>query len=113
MIAGVLILLLCQLIGESIVIFLDIPVPGAVLGILIIFLFLLIKGSVPDGLRKASYGLLKYLSLFYVPAGVGLLLYLDLLSKDWLPIIITLFISSIVTIAVTAFVLDKMIRKDK
>lgn len=111
MIVGFIFLVLSQLIGEMISAYFEIPVPGAVFGIVIVFVFLLMRGKVPDSLKKTSYGLLDYLALFYVPAGVGLMRYLDLLKKDWLIVLVSLLISSIVTIAVTSFVMQKLVGK--
>ena len=64
-------ILACQLLGETVVGALALPVPGPVVGMLVLFLFLLIKGEVPAGLDQTATGLLGAMSLLFVPAGTG------------------------------------------
>lgn len=94
-------ILCCQLIGEAFVTFFSIPVPGPVVGMAILFAGLAIKGDVPDNLATVGDTLLANLSLLFVPAGVGVMLHLALLSDQWLPISVALVVSTLLTIAVT------------
>jgi len=94
-------ILCCQLVGEAFVTYLAIPVPGPVVGMVLLFIGLLIKGHVPENLAKVGDTLLNNLSLLFVPAGVGVMLHLSLLADDWLPISVALVISVLLTIAVT------------
>ena len=52
-------ILACQLLGEFTVSAAGIPVPGPVVGMVLLFVFLLVKGSVPEQLASVSSGLLK------------------------------------------------------
>lgn len=70
------------------------PVPGTVVGILIMLVILLGLRHVPEPLRIVSVKLLDHLNLFYVPAGVGVLGYVALIGQDLWPIIITMFVST-------------------
>jgi putative effector of murein hydrolase LrgA (UPF0299 family) len=92
--------------GELAVVALRLPIPGPVLGMALLFLGLLAKGSVPPRLATTSDVLLGNLSLLFVPAGVGVMLHAKLLGREWLPISIALIISTMITIAVTGFVMQ-------
>lgn len=98
-------LLCCQLAGELIVLVSGLPLPGPVVGMAILFAGLLVRGEVPDGLQELAAGLLRHLSLLFVPAGVGVLLHLALISTEWLAISLSLVLSTAVTVAVTAGVM--------
>ena len=93
---------LCQLIGEWISKAIQLPLPGPVIGMVLLFGILLYKGHVPDTLAKVSDALLSNLSLLFVPAGVGVMAHATLLSNDWLPLSVGIIISTLITIAVTA-----------
>jgi holin-like protein len=71
-----------------------VPIPGTVIGILIMLVVLLVLRRVPEGLRATSVYLLSHLNLFYVPAGVGVMGYLALVAHDLWPIVITMFAST-------------------
>lgn len=81
---GVLILL--QLVGNWIASVARIPVPGSVIGMMLLAAGLG-SGILPATIvQRAAEPLLRHLSLLYVPAGVALMLYGDLLRREWLPI---------------------------
>lgn len=92
----------CQLLGELLATALHLPVPGPVCGMAILFVGLLIKGSIPSDLAAVAGALLNNLSLLFIPAGVGVMLHAALLGRDWLPISAALIGSTVLTIAVTA-----------
>ena len=101
--AGIL-LLLCQLAGESIVRALDIPVPGPVLGAVFMLAFLSVRRRVPDNLGKTSHDLLANFSLLFVPAGAGIILHAARLEAEAFALIAALIGSTALTIAVAALV---------
>jgi holin-like protein len=103
LIYGITLLLAYQLIGEVGVRALDLPVPGPVAGMLLLFLTLVGLGRVPDSLSTAAGGLLSHLSLLFVPAGVGIMVHADRIAAEWLPIALALVLSTLVTMAITAW----------
>lgn len=111
LIIGMSVLLGCQFLGELLSKGFAIPVPGPVLGMVILLIGLLINGHVPDALRKTGEGLLRYLTLLFVPAGVGLMVHFELIRADFWTLIITLVLSTAITLAVTAKVLDWLARR--
>jgi len=111
MIAAFTVLLVYQLVGEVIVVALRLPVPGPVIGMALLFVTLIVRGSVSDDLRQTAGGLLRHLSLLFVPAGVGVMAHLGRLEHEWLPISISLVASTLVTIAVTALVMRALLAR--
>lgn len=101
--AGIL-LLLCQLAGESIVRAVDIPVPGPVLGAVFMLAFLSVRRRVPENLGKTSHDLLANFSLLFVPAGAGIILHAARLEAEAFALIAALVGSTALTIAVAALV---------
>lgn len=105
MIQGFLILLVCQLVGELIVTVFGVPIPGSVVGMVLLLIGLIVRGEVPEGLRVTAEGLLKVLPLLLVPAGVGLMNYFGVLSDYWLELMVSLFVSTLITMFIVAFLL--------
>jgi holin-like protein len=95
----------CQLAGELFVAALKLPVPGPVIGMALLFVGLLIHGSIPDALGNTANILITNLSLLFIPAGVGVMLHVKLIGRDWLPISVALVVSTALTIAITATVM--------
>lgn len=102
-------ILSCQLAGEVIVKAAGLPLPGPVLGMVILFAGLMLRG-LPEGLARVGDTLLGNLSLLFVPAGVGVMLHAGLLGRDWLPIAAALVVSTLVTVAVTGVVMARLNR---
>ena len=98
-------ILVCQLAGELIVVGTGLPLPGPVIGMLLLFGILLVVGNVPDQLARTGDFLLSNLALLFVPAGVGVMVHYQLLKNDWPAISVSLIASTLITIAVTALVM--------
>ena len=115
MLAALTWLLLYQLTGEILVHVLDIPVPGPVIGMALLFLTLVIRGygerPIPRALQQTANTLLQHLSLLFVPAGTGVMLYLQLIMDEWLPISVALIISTIGGMTVTALIMRALTRQ--
>lgn len=107
---GLTLLLGYQLLGEIISRWFKLPIPGPVLGMALLFISLLVYQRVPVALETASTALLSHLSLLFIPAGVGLMLYFDALSKEWLPILITLIFSTLMSMAVIALSMQLLMK---
>ncbi|MBV8270969.1 MAG: CidA/LrgA family protein [Cupriavidus sp.] len=105
------ILLVFQTVGEVISYALRLPVPGPVIGMLMLFGWLAFDNRLLPVIQNASNELLKHLSLLFVPAGVGIMVHASRIESEWLPIVIALVISTWVAIAVTALVTRALMRK--
>ena len=109
--AGVTWLLLFQCAGEVASRLLGLPVPGPVVGMLLLFVALLARKQVPDSIGTAADALAKHLSLLFVPAGVGVMMYFGRLAGEWLPIAVALLASTIVAIAAAALTFAALARR--
>ncbi|WP_404418724.1 CidA/LrgA family protein [Marinospirillum sp.] len=103
---GFAVLLFFQLLGELLVRASGLLVPGPVLGMALLLAFLLFRKGIAAPIRETSEGLLRYLPLLFVPAGVGLINHGVLLKQDFVVIAVTLVISTALTLAVTVLVLQ-------
>lgn len=103
----------CQLAGEFIIGAAGLSIPGPVLGMVFLFCFLLVRGSIPNDLSMVADGLLNHLSLLFVPAGVGIMLHFKLLGDDFIAISVALFVSTVLTVIVTAVLMRRLSRGSK
>ncbi|MGB0749575.1 MAG: CidA/LrgA family protein [Magnetospiraceae bacterium] len=108
MLAYLTLIFCCQFIGELIVTVAALPIPGPVIGLVLLFLGLLVRGSVPKDLDQLADGLLSHLSLLFVPAGVGVMLHVRLIGDELLPISAALIGSTLFAIGVSAWVMAKL-----
>jgi holin-like protein len=107
------ILLACQLAGETIARALALPLPGPVIGLVILVMLLfaverrhLVDSSTIDGtsLGKVANGLLAVLGVLFVPAGVGVIQNLGLLGEYGAALTAALVVSTLLTLTVTVWV---------
>ena len=111
MLDALTLILCCQLAGELLVALVKLPIPGPVAGMALLFAGLLIRGGIPASVAQAGDGLLSNMSLLFVPAGVGVMLHAPLLARDWVAISAGLVGSTLVTIAVTAILMQALNRR--
>jgi holin-like protein len=104
-------LLVFQAIGEVLSYALKLPVPGPVLGMVLLLGLLLARPTLLARLRTTALELLKHLSLLFVPAGVGVMLHLARIGREWLPIAVALVASTALAIVVTALVVTWAARR--
>lgn len=97
-----IILIIC-LLGEMINKIFKIPIPGNVLGMVLLLIFLLSGIIKLKHIDKVSDFLLDHLAFFFVPAGVQILASLDILRGSLISILLIIFISTIVVMVVTGF----------
>ena len=102
MIAALTQLLLFQLLGEVVARGLGLPVPGPVLGMLLLFIALALRGGPGQELQATSQNLLQHLSLLFIPAGTEIIIHLHRVADEWLPLLLSLLISTVATLVVTA-----------
>ena len=108
---SLLILLLFQAAGTCLQTVLHIPIPGSVLGMVLLASWFLLSGRVPDPpLSASAKTLLSWFGLLFVPAGVGVVAYLPLLRASWLPIAVALTGSTLLTLVATAMIMQSLWR---
>ena len=110
---GVTWLMVFQLIGEALNKALHLPVPGPVLGLILLLIGLRLSPLIRLQIGQSADALLAHLSLLFIPAGVGVILYFrELLANGW-ALIVVLLISTWVGLAVTALVAQALIKRAK
>ena len=67
-----------------------------------LFLFLLTGLLKIDHIREKSAFLLANMAFFFIPAGVNVINYLDILKANWLPLLLICVLTTIITFAATA-----------
>jgi holin-like protein len=108
MIRGLTLLLLFQLCGEFVSRVLDLPIPGNVLGMGLLLLGLLTNVVDIKWFEEAADILLSNMALFFVPAGVGVMVYGNLIASEWIPISVATVLSTFVVMAVTGKLAQKL-----
>lgn len=94
----------CWALGELLVSLTKIPLPSSIAGMLLLTLFLQARWIKLKWVKGISDLLTTNLSLFFVPPGVGLMLYFNLIRTSFWPIIIAALGSTVIVLAVTGWV---------
>lgn len=105
-VAAFALLLICQLAGEAAVAGLRLVLPGfafpgPVAGMALLFVILVIRRGPGRDLDAVSGGVLRNLSLLFVPAAAGVIQYWDMLKSFGLPLLVAVVASTILTLLVT------------
>jgi holin-like protein len=108
---GLAVLLMLQLAGEALAHALAWPIPGPVVGMALLLVALqapLLRPAV----QAAAEGLSQHLSLLFVPVGVGVITHLDLMSRYGVRLAAVIVLSTVVGLAATALVLQRLWRDE-
>ncbi|QEN06298.1 CidA/LrgA family protein [Thiospirochaeta perfilievii] len=97
------ILTLFYILGESLVRFIPSPLPGNVVGFLLMFMALKFNLVPEEKISTVSNFFLKNLAILFIPGGVGLITVIHLFNGNILKIILILLISTTITLLSTAF----------
>ena len=82
---------------------LPIAFPASVLAMLLLLLCLMTGVLKIDHIREKSDFLLANMAFFFIPAGVNVINYLDILKANWLPLLLICVITTVITFAATAY----------
>ncbi|MDR3410221.1 MAG: CidA/LrgA family protein [Formivibrio sp.] len=109
MLSGFLILLSFLLAGDVVGYLFALPLPGPVLGMALLLAWLAWhRRAPPENLRVASTGILQYLSLLFVPAGVGVILHLERLQREWPAILGAVLFGTLISVGLTGLLLKRI-----
>jgi holin-like protein len=110
MLHALLTLIAFQLVGDLIADFSSVPVPGMVIGLLLLLAAIGLRGrmlgadrAVPPELSQVAKSLHDHLGLLFVPAGAGIMANVTNLAADGIGLLVAVLISTVATIGVTAF----------
>ena len=114
MLKGIITLLIFQFLGECIAKLFEILVPGPVIGMVLMLIFLMIRKSSFPSLDSAVFLHLRYLPLLFIPAAMGIITQVDIISKEFWAIFISLIVGTIIALAFSAKLMDYLtIRGEK
>jgi holin-like protein len=103
---GLIILTICLWAGNIISKILPIMIPGSIIGLLILF-FLLAFQLIPTCWIKNSCNLfMRYMTLLFIPAAMGIMDNYSLLLQNWIPIIFSSVGGSFIVLLLTAFLTE-------
>lgn len=106
---GIAALVCFQGIGEALVYISGVPIPGPVIGMILLFATLqLACPETPEWLGQTGYFMIRWLSLMFLPACTGLFFLPDIAVNQWLPIIGAMFIGTLLTMGVAALLMKKL-----
>lgn len=96
-----LIVLIICFIGEVLNKVVHIPLPGSIIGMILLFIFLFTGVIRLEMIDEISKFLIDHLAFFFIPSGVGLLAYMGIISENFIPIIAICLITTILVMVVT------------
>jgi holin-like protein len=111
MISGLVQILFFQSLGELVSKFVLSSLPGPVIGLVLLLIWLVFNKNISQSLAFVSDGFSKYLGILFVPAAVGVVLFLPQLKANAVPIVGALVGSVVLTIACSALVLKLLSKK--
>ena len=104
MIRQLAILFGCLALGEFVIYVTHIPLPSSILGMLLLTLFLKLKIVRLEWVRSISEFLVANMGFFFVPPGVAIMLYFDIIKAQFWPIVLASVVSAVLVLAVTGWV---------
>lgn len=102
-------LVLFQLLGTALNVMVVPILPGPIMGLLLLFVALLVRGQAGDSLQLAAKSLLRYLPLLLVPPAVGVMAYTEAILDDFWPIVGVLVLSLVVSLVFTGWLMQALI----
>lgn len=97
------IIYLCLWVGKTLALLLPIAIPGSIIGMLILFALLASQILPSTWVKPGCHLLIRYMALLFVPIGVGVMQYYDQLTKQFGPIVVSCFISTLIVMLVVAY----------
>ena len=88
-----------------------VPIPGNVIGMVILFLLLYLKVIKVEQISTISNFFLEHLAFFFIPAGVGLISSFSVIKNIWLQLLIVCFGTTAITMICTGLVVQKIANK--
>ena len=98
------------LLGEFIALW--IPIAGSIIGMLILLVLLFLEIVKEKDIEIISNFLLENMAFFFIPAGVGVMAYYELVSEDIFSFVSIIFITTFIALSLTAKVVDSIVKRD-
>ena len=119
MLTAIFTILVLQLIGEVLQKYFDLAIPGPVIGLMLMLLTLMTMNSkklnmlapLRTKIINTSEKLLRYLSLLFVPIGVGVVMHLQLLEMQLLRLLVVIILGTMSTMIFTSLIFSRISSK--
>lgn len=98
----------CLALGELIVYLTGVKLPSSIIGMLLLTLFLKLGWVKLKWVKGISDFLVSNLPLFFVPPGVAMMLYFDIIKAEFWPIMVSALVSTVIVLAVTGWIHQTM-----
>lgn len=106
-------LVLFQLLGTALNVLLLPMLPGPIIGLLLLFVALLLRGQASESLQVAASGLLRSLPLLLVPPAVGVMAYTEAILRDFWAIVGVLVLSLVLSLVFAGWLMQRLIGRRK
>ena len=103
----------CMALGELLVAVTGLSLPGSIVGMLLLAAFLEMGWVKLEWVKNISDFLLSNLGFFFVPPGVAIMLYLDVIQKELLPIVMATVLSTILVLVVTGHMHQFVVKAER
>ena len=110
---GLFWLVLCQLLGTALNVMFLPMLPGPIVGMLLLVIFLRVRGQVDEPLQQAAGSLLKYLPLLLVPPAVGVMVYAKAIVADFWALIGALVLSLVLSLVFAGWLMQRLIERQR
>ena len=107
------IILFISLLGELLRILIPLPIPASVYGLVLMLVALTTGMLKVHQVKAAADFLIEIMPVMFIPAGVGLLDSWPALRSVWIPVVLITLLTTIIVMAVTGQVAQKIIRKEE
>ncbi|MCT4716459.1 CidA/LrgA family protein [Enterobacteriaceae bacterium H18W14] len=94
---------LCLYAGIAIASLLPITIPGSIIGMLILFVLLSLQILPAKWVKPGCHLLIRYMALLFVPIGVGVMQYYEVLKAQFGPVVVSCFISTLVVLIIVSW----------
>jgi holin-like protein len=105
-IAQFLTILLIYLIGDNLVKWLNVPIPGSIIGMALLFITLMSGALKLTWVEAVAQLHIKHITLLFIPFAVGVLHYTGSFQTEGIKLAVTLMASSFFVLLVTAFIAE-------
>lgn len=100
-----------QLLGTALNVLFFPVLPGPIIGLVLLFAYLLLRGNVSAPLNEAATSLLRYLPLLLIPPAVGVMAHIADIQADLWAIIAALVISLLVSVVFIGWLMQALINR--
>lgn len=120
MLKGIFIIFFFQLIGEVVKQYFVLLIPGPVVGLILLLMTLICTqgltspaiGTISKSIFQSADGILRYLSLLFIPIGVGVIMHLQYLENNILSVMAIILIGTVTSLGLTAVLFERLTKNN-